>query len=399
MANNNNNGNVPTNISWDDTDQVKTKSNSPVYRGSTQVQEQSVMQSDTFSFGNKMGKHAPPPRVGNMEQSLDIRFTSVHAANDMQQKQQTPMIQIVADSNADAGDALVPPKYDGFQPQCAHRSLSKTPLEMKQTLQTLLNALVDSARIDFHEKSCFVFQGRAYSSYNDCEFLVSIFGDDTAKSIIELRRSSGETFTFANIEGNILSMLKANGSIVCVDHPESPSSTSDSEQSFVYGFESLPALPFSLGSLATATSDDDDDDDKDNACQQLDSSEALHIVQDAVALDTMRELLRSNIAYLNEQMMENGHAFKNIPNIISTLIRTIIDNLFYDCWAIKTYLTIVSRLIVLEAAVPFDLRQCVERIQAKWSETVVNDITGDVRFEFYPSQQIVKQCRSIIEQL
>ena len=66
---------------------------------------------------------------------------------------------------------------------------------------------------------------------------------------------------------------------------------------------------------------------------------------------------------------------------------------------IKMYLGMISKLISCKAAIPSSLSQSVESVKAKWSSKVVNEVAPGVRFEFYPSQQIVRCCNQILDQL
>ena len=85
--------------------------------------------------------------------------------------------------------------------------------------------------------------------------------------------------------------------------------------------------------------DDTDNDEDDNKTQQLLNSkltkdDAISILSDAINKESMRNIWRSDIAYLNESMSKDIEIFKNIQNIISKLIGTITDDI-YDCWAVK----------------------------------------------------------------
>merc|ERR1712228_1072467 len=167
--------------------------------------------------------------------------------------------------------------------------------------------------------------------------------------------------------------------------------------SFGFGFGSLPSLDsMELDSNFSGTDIDFNDDHKHDA--SMTKEEATEMLKDAVDLDAMRDVLRSNIVYLNEQMAKNEDLFKSIPDIVSIIMNAANGKIF-DCWIIKTYLGLVSKLISCSAAIPSDLLSTVKGIQSKWSNVVKNVVGSGVVFEFFPSQQIVKNCSQIIEQL
>merc|ERR1712228_713245 len=217
---------------------------------------------------------------------------------------------------------------------------------------------------------------------------------DSSESVVEIRRSSGECFEFGNIENSILKQLISNGAII--DKSESDSEIEEDSLSS-FGFGLLPPLDaMELDSNFSGTDFEYGDDQKKN--DLMSKEEALDILKDAVDLDAMRDILRSNIVYLNEQMAKNEELFKNVPDIISIIMNAANGKIF-DCWIIKTYLGLVSKLISCSAAIPSDLLSTVKGIQSKWSNVVKNVVGSGVVFEFFPSQQIVKNCSQIIEQL
>ena len=108
---------------------------------------------------------------------------------------------------------------------------------------------------------------------------------------------------------------------------------------FGIGFESLPSLDLmQLDSSTFSSTDIDDDDNKiDNNLynDKLDINKGTKLLNNAVDLSLLRDELRSNVAYLKRQILknENEEIFKNIPNIISTLIAAI-NSQIYDCWTV-----------------------------------------------------------------
>merc|ERR1712228_280256 len=100
-----------------------------------------------------------------------------------------------------------------------------------------------------------------------------------------------------------MGQLISNGAII--DKSESDSEIEeDSLSSFGFGFGSLPPLDaMELDSNFSGTDFEYGDDQKKN--DLMSKEEALDILKDAVDLDAMRDILRSNIVYLNEQMAKN----------------------------------------------------------------------------------------------
>eukprot|EP00483_Globobulimina_turgida_P010451 UN10472 len=142
------------------------------------------------------------------------------------------------------------PLYDGFQPHYAHHSNCMDPIQMQETVESILIDLQDNGLIDFYQKAAFVYTGRAYGLYNDCEFLLSIFSDEVSQCIVEIRRSSGESFEYANIENSILKELLSKGAISSNNDNDNDNEDSISEDNtsssfgfgFGFGFASLPSL-------------------------------------------------------------------------------------------------------------------------------------------------------------
>eukprot|EP00488_Nonionellina_sp_1-RS-2012_P003667 TRINITY_DN7901_c0_g1_i1.p1 TRINITY_DN7901_c0_g1~~TRINITY_DN7901_c0_g1_i1.p1 ORF type:complete len:159 (+),score=41.63 TRINITY_DN7901_c0_g1_i1:168-644(+) len=155
-----------------------------------------------------------------------------------------------------------------------------------------------------------------------------------------------------------------------------------------------------LDSNLSSTDLDDDDDHKSSYFKEneMDLDKATKLMHDAVDLESMRDVLRSDIAHLNEQMATNERIFKQVPEIIATIVGAINDD-FYDCWRIKMYLGMISKLLSISAPIPSSLYSSINHIKTKWCHIVVNEVAPGVKFEFYPSQQIVRCCDQIIAQL
>jgi len=412
---------IPDQISWT----KQPEDSSKAYRGATSIAR--GFQSDAISFGAaSFGKNAAHSEAISFPSELsggaiEINFTSpsdssvkssypsIQPFGSNQQKPQQPLIEVVASSDVASSKqhelkSDEAPSYDGFQPHYAYPSATMNPMQMKQTLNVLLTDLVESATIDYYEKSPFVYAGRAYGKYDDCEFLLSIFADESCECIVELRRSSGESFQFANIENSILSKLRQSGAIKqlqsqCELDDDQDDADNDSV-GFGFGFGSLPSLDtMELDSNFSTTDMDDDDDDHKLDSLELNTQAAMQILADAVDLQSMRDVLRSDIAHLNEQIARNEEMFKAIPDIINTLIDASKNDALYDCWAIKSYLGMISHLISCQTSAPSNVLDSIQDIQTRWSHTVINQVAPGVNFEFYPSQQIVRNCEQIMKQL
>mmetsp|Transcript_61298 Transcript_61298/g.55289 ORF Transcript_61298/g.55289 Transcript_61298/m.55289 type:complete len:418 (+) Transcript_61298:144-1397(+) len=409
--NNNNNVSIPDQISW-----TKNEKEKEVYRG-TMIQ--STLQSNNFGIARSFGKNAASSEAISISSeisggAIDISFNdpgtgikssypSIQPIGNKFEKPQAPLLEVVGDTNINnINDKILNndkiPQYDNIQPQYAHHSQSLDPIKMKETLIQILSELEQNGDVDYYEKSPFVFAGRAYGTYDYCEFLLNIFSDESSDSVVEIRRSCGESFQFANIESNLLKQLTKQGAI---DNEDDDDEDDLSSFDFGFGFDSLPSLDtMTLDSNFTETDIDDDnnDDFKTGYDDTFDANQANELLQSAVNTESMRDVLRSDIIYLNQQMAKNEDIFKNIPDIISTINNAITDQ-SYDCWAIKMYLGMISKLISCKATIPTNLLQSIEHIKLRWSHIVINQITSGVKFEFYPSQQIVRNCDQIIQSL
>merc|ERR1719410_2294090 len=311
-------------------------------------------------------------------------------------KQSAPIIkvQVMEKQKEEQSEDAHAPTYDGFQPHNAHRSSSMNPIQMQQTVDSILKILAQSGNVDFYQTAPFAYVGRAFADHTDCEFMLNIYSDDTSESVVEIRRSAGECFEYGNVENSILKQLIANGAIV---ENNDASDDEDSSSSFGFGFGSLPSLDnVEFDSQFSGT---DVDDQKENGDGHgMDKEEALAIVQEATDLDAMRDVLRSNIIYLNECMAKHEDIFKNVPDVISTILDAASGQIF-DCWTIKSYLGMISKLISCSADIPSSLSSSIVAIKSKWSNVVKNEVASGVVFEFFPSQQIVRNCNQIIGQL
>jgi len=407
---------IPAEISWDN-----QSSKQPKYRGATMVannlqhgainfgsggqgfaKNASSAQTDAFSIPSDISGGAIDISFGG---NIKSSYPSMQPINFGAHKQSAPIIkvQVLADNDAQQKQkeqSEHAPAYDGFQPHNAHRSSSMNPLQMQQTVDSILKILAQSGNVDFYQKAPFAYVGRAFADHTDCEFMLNIYSDDTSESVVEIRRSSGECFEFGNVENSILKQLVANGAIVDNEADDSEIEDNDSSlSSFGFGFGSLPSLDsMDFDSNFSGTDVDLNDDQKKNDGVQMDKEEAQQIVQEAVDLDAMRDVLRSNIIYLNECMAKNEDIFKNVPDVISTILDAASGRI-YDCWTIKSYLGMISKLISCSADIPSSLSSSIVAIKSKWSNVVKNEVASGVVFEFFPSQQIVRNCNQIIGQL
>eukprot|EP00486_Rosalina_sp_Unknown_P001561 CAMPEP_0201564642 /NCGR_PEP_ID=MMETSP0190_2-20130828/3129_1 /ASSEMBLY_ACC=CAM_ASM_000263 /TAXON_ID=37353 /ORGANISM="Rosalina sp." /LENGTH=349 /DNA_ID=CAMNT_0047981103 /DNA_START=143 /DNA_END=1189 /DNA_ORIENTATION=+ len=342
--NNNNNVSIPDQISW-----TKNEKEKEVYRG-TMIQ--STLQSNNFGIARSFGKNAASSEAISISSqisggAIDISFNdpgtgikssypSIQPIGNKFEKPQAPLLEVVGDTNINnINDKILNndkiPQYDNIQPQYAHHSQSLDPIKMKETLIQILSELEQNGDVDYYEKSPFVFAGRAYGTYDYCEFLLNIFSDESSDSVVEIRRSCGESFQFANIESNLLKQLTKQGAI---DNEDDDDEDDLSSFDFGFGFDSLPSLDtMTLDSNFTETDIDDDnnDDFKTGYDDTFDANQANELLQSAVNTESMRDVLRSDIIYLNQQMAKNEDIFKNIPDIISTINNAITDQL-YDCW-------------------------------------------------------------------
>jgi len=389
-------------ISWNQPDEDN------VYRGTT---------IDTnLASGHLNFEHQPFGGKGGAENALDIYGGNASSfpiqSMSMKGKGAQPVLSVVAAPTAKTeqfeqkGDDDAAPFFDGFQSVYAHHSRTRGPLEMVESVRTVLSALCESGSVDYEQTASFVFGGRFFGQYQDCEFQLSIFSDESSESVLELRRTAGESFQYNAIEGTILARLNEAGAL-SKDTDLEMNDDDESEQlvdpsssfGFGLGFGALPPLDsMELDSNFTA-SDGDDVDEFKSTPTAMSKESAAQILEDAVNLNAMRDELRADIATLNEQMAKHEEIFGAVPSAVSKIVAAATSDQLFDCWAIKMYLGMLSKLISLKAHSPPKLAQSVKRVRDRWSRTVVNEVAPGVRFEFYPSQQIVRCCNQILGQL
>merc|ERR1712141_822353 len=149
--------------------------------------------------------------------------------------------------------------------------------------------------------------------------------------------------------------------------------------------------------MSTSASSSEDGLSMGNKVFSQESASAL--VEDAVNLNAMRDELRADIATLNADLLKNCDLFASIPGIVSKIADAMTNDTFYDVWAIKIYLGMIATLISRESPVPPSLSQSVSMVKARWSSMVINEVAPGVSFKFYPSQQIVRSCEEILDQM
>jgi len=385
-----------------------------VYRASTCIQ--SPPQSQHLSFGaqsfpakTEILRPFEAPSDGN---ALDI-YGGHHSVFPMKplgmNPKQRPVVEVIESVEADAdpselkGDDDAAPIYDGFQSLYGHRSSTKSPTEMARSVGSTLQRLCASGSIDYHQLTPFAFAGRAFGKYQDCEFKLSIFSDESSESVLEMRKTAGESFQYQSIECRILSNLVEAGALP--SNTDSGHDDSDDERSMgpfnvnSIGF-GLPAFP-SLDSMEVDSNFSASDVDELKAMTSPMSTErATQLLQDAVDLNAMRDELRTDIATLNDEMTKEEVMFAAIPNALSKIVEAMTSDRLFDCWAIKSYLEMTSKLISHQtASKPPSLAMSVEKLKDKWSRKVINEVAPGVSFEFYPSQQIVSLCNVILDAL
>lgn len=404
---------IPAEISWNNQSAQK-----PKYRGATMIANN--LQHGAINFGNVGGsgqgfaKNASHEAVNLSDISggaIDISFSSgmsgikssYPSMEPINFKQSAPIIQVQVLPKESDNDSLKQkesehaPMYDGFQPHNAHRSASMNPLQMQKTVDSILKILAADGSVDFYQKAPFAYVGRAFATHTDCEFMLNIYSDDTSESVVEIRRSSGECFEYGNVEHSILKQLTANGAIAQSD--DDSEVEEDSFSSFGFGFGSLPPLDsLEFDSNFSGDTDVENDDQKKDANDEMSAEVAAQIVAEAVDLTCLRDVLRSNIFYLNECMAKDEDLFVAVPDIVSRLLNAASSSIF-DCWMIKSYLGMISKLVSCRADIPLSLSSSIVALKSKWSNVVKNEVAKGVVFEFFPSQQIVRNCNQIIGQL
>jgi len=293
--------------------------------------------------------------------------------------QQQPVIEVEVFEQEES-KANIAPQYDAFQPQYAHHSTTHGPTEMREAVLDKLGALVDAGKIDHFEISPFEFVGRTFTTNENCEFSLKIYTDSSSESVVELRRIFGECFEFAALEETLLKGLMARGVI------DDEDADGDSEEVCGFGFDvpSLASMPSKRVARRVV----------------MDEDSATQILRDAVDLaSSTRDKIRADIAYLRECMDRHIGAFTRITDIVSIIAGALNGELF-DCWAVKTYVDIIGKLIASGAAFrPTPLSALIEELQSRWRHTVVNQVGPGVAFEFFPSQQIVRSCEKVIKLL
>jgi hypothetical protein len=372
--------------------------------------------------------------------ALKLTFSSSHSAmgpqsnnlfSNLNTKSTQPLIEVV--QNVQATTAVAEPEaselpadspapeYDYFQPMLAHFSETKTPLELKQCVQIVLESLVEEGVIDFYAEKSFVFAGRAFGEYGDCEYRITIFADSAHKSVVEIRRSCGEAFTFANAESKILTSLKKSGAIE--KYEQNNSSVSDSSEESNTGFgqfcfgmlpnyenvefelpDDLPRYQLKYSYDANESSAAGNDEQKNEAASNVeeekevvnDDEDADLYLKCALSVDSVQDEWRFDVVHLKQEMDKNPKIYAAMDNITPRLLQSIGSQNF-DAFVTRTILQCIGMLLAQGAVMPADFADSIKEVQARWLVVVENTISEQLSFKFAPSQQVVKECTSILQ--
>lgn len=252
---------------------------------------------------------------------------------------------------------------------------------------------------------------------------------ENCRSVIEIRRSCGEAFTFANAESRILKILRAKDAIPQFESSfSSVNSASEVDTPFSsFTFGQLPdystlewptELPhYDIGyseseSVSVAVVDDEQQqsvkqvitisnlltaNSNNNLTVENSLVNAEQCLKCAVVSDTVQEEWRFDVAELKHEIEKNVKLFVIIENIVQTLLNSINDEKNFDAFVTRTILQCITLLVDGNAELPVGFEDSVKNIQERWKMVVENHISVNVSFKFAPSQQVFSECDLILK--
>ena len=170
---------IPAVISWNN-----ESSSKPKYRGATMIannmQQQgaisfkgqgfaknaSSVQTDAFSIPADISGGAIDISFSSSGSGIKSSYPSIEPITFGKAKGAVPIVEVQVlpdDENKNVTENA--PMYDGFQPHNAHRSSTMNPIKMQQTVETILNSLVETGNIDFYQRGPFVVRSLIFDCH------------------------------------------------------------------------------------------------------------------------------------------------------------------------------------------------------------------------------------------
>jgi len=241
-----------------------------------------------------------------------------------------------------------------------------------------------------------------YYRFDMSEYMINVYiaSDNQYKSVIEIRRSNGDTFVHDEFFRCISKCLEEKN---VLEHK-------DEENEVDFNLEPLSLGNLDLSALGTL----DDDCLKDLAsltdesvtseetigvtsAQQL-GDELIEVVTDR---SSYREVFRHSSGVLCQELQVNEELVKYVvsqKNIIQRLIKPLTEDL-YDTLIIRNILEVVKQLlqhqnskVLLYDNIAKDIRD----LKQKWAEGVEHQI---INIRFARSQQVEKACIECLDLL
>lgn len=271
-----------------------------------------------------------------------------------------------------------------------------------------LGQLEQEKLVDWEIEDYSVF-GRMYHALEMSEFMIHVYtsSDNEHKSVIEVRRSSGDTFVHDEFFCRVSKFLKEQS---ILEYKED-------ECEVDFGL-SLALEPLSLDSLAhmetlntdflkeLTSSKDGMSDDETNLSESTDTTLSTQQLGDELIdivtnRESYQEVFRHSSGILCQELQTNPQLLQYVitqNDIIERLMKPLTED-FYDTLIIRNILQVVKQLLQHEnpkVAVHANCAKEIRELKKIWTSSVQHNY---IDMKFGKSQQVERLCRECLELL
>lgn len=291
----------------------------------------------------------------------------------------------------------------------------KTPVECRAVVVSALEALEQQNLVDWEMEGYQAF-GRMYQQTDSSEYMIQVYQrrDYEYQSVIEIRRSGGDSFVHDELNRRILQLLE-EGQVLERNNGEE-------EEEVDFGLSLTSALtPLPLDSSlwkesasSSSSGEEEISEDGDNNIEDGDKSigekngflsvqqmadELIDVVTDRASY---QDIFRHSSGVLCQELQTNTVLLLYIldkQNIIKSFIIPLLDG-FYDTLIIRNMLQAVKILLLQrekhKVVVYENCKKDLLELQRTWNKSVQHNC---INVRFGRSQQVEKLCTECLKLL
>jgi len=274
----------------------------------------------------------------------------------------------------------------------------KEPNECMKVIEEGLDTLEKEKLVDWEIEGYNVF-GRMYHGFDMSEYMINVYvsSDNQYQSVIEIRRSSGDTFVHDEFFRRISKYLEEQS---VLEHRE--------EVDFGFSFALEPLTLDSLDSEFLKQLEKDDNvtsEDDGISSEATDTTSIQHLGDELIEVVTdrwsYREVFRHTSGVLCQELQTNPQLVQYVvsqTNIIQRLIKPLTEEL-YDSLIIRNILQVVKKLLEHETSKVSVYDNCAKDIRdlkEKWMEGPQHKT---ISMRFGRSQQVERACSECLNLL